>query len=530
MSPRTIGPEAPATPALDGVTRRRIKLEAVGPSLQETFAASKRRRAELGYRAADPTKYRSQQTGLGGTADVHTLYGADLWRMRETARAYERDHALIAQVVDRALDQYLGNGLQVDPQTGDPETNATLGALWSEWTSDPNRCDFSGRLAFDDIARLALRHRFVDGDSFVLLDERSGAVRLVEPDRVESASPGTSLQVDGREVDVVHGVEIDHSTGRVLAYHFLKSIPVNWRGYSAPSVGSTDLVRILAAEVIHIFQAGRVTQHRGVTSFHAVFDRISLLEDIEFSELVKLQVAACIAGFIESDYDLGLGSRSTELGSDNVTELEFSEFSPGMLTKLPRGAKINTFSPAVTTQDTQEQKRQCMREIGLALGLPLELTLLDHADSSFSANRATLETFKRTARQLQRWLSRTLHSRVYAWKVAQWVAAGLVPSSPTITKHVIHFPEWTFLDPQKEANADKTRMESHLASPRQVMAERGRDIDDVTREIAEDRADMIRQAKAQADELVSEGISDVTWRDLLAPASSVPTTVQVVAA
>src|SRR5690606_24190967 len=107
----------------------------------------------------------------------------------------------------------------------------------------------------------------------------------------------------------------------------------------------------------------------------------------------------------------------------------FDEFQPGMIVRLPRGAKMNPFSPSVTTLDTQHQKRQIMREIGLAVGLPLELTLLDHSDSSFSANRATLETYKRTARHTQRWLSRTLHSRVYRWKIAHWVAAGLLPDT-----------------------------------------------------------------------------------------------------
>lgn len=518
MSPRTIGPEtAQATPSFDGVSRRRIRVEAIGPGLQETFAAGKRKRAELGYRAAEPSKYRSQQHGLGGTADLHTLYGADLWRMRETVRAFERDHALLAQIVDRALDQVLGNGLQVDPQTGDAEVNAKAAALWADWSNDPDRCDFSGRFALDEIVRLALRHRWIDGDSFILLDAASGALRLVEPDRVETASTATTTRIEGREVYVIHGVEIDRQTDRILAYHFLKELPLNYRGWKAPAVGSIDLLRVPSDQVIHVYQPGRVTQHRGVTAFHAVFDRISLLEDIEFAELVKLQVAGCIAGFIESDYDISLGSRSTETGSDNETELTFDEFSPGMIARLPRGAKMNPFSPAVTTLDTQQQKRQIMREIGLAVGLPLELTLLDHSDSSFSANRATLESYKRTARNIQRWLARTLHSRVYAWKVRQWVASGQLPNLPTITKHGIHFPEWSYLDPQKEATADKLRVDSNLASLRQVVAERGRDIDDVAREIAEDRADMIRQAKAQADQLAKEGIEGITWRDLLGP-------------
>ncbi|MBX3467177.1 MAG: phage portal protein [Planctomycetes bacterium] len=517
MTAKTMGPATEtATPSFEGVSRRRIKLEAIGPGLQETFAAAKAKRAELGYKAADPSKFRSQRTGLGGTADTHYQYGTEYWRIREWVRAFERDNALIAQIVSRGLDQVLGNGLQVDPQTGDADLNEKIGKLWDAWADDPEQCDYSGRFTFDQIERLALRHRWIDGDAFAVLDAFTGSIALHEGDRVTSAGTAGLIQVNGRQVDVVHGVELDPDTGRVLAYHFLRRIDRRTRGYRTVAVGSPDLVRLPADQVLHIFEPLRVTQHRGITAFHAVFDRIALLEDIEFAELIKLQVASCIAGFVKAEHDVfQLGSRSTEQGNDNATELTFDEFTPGMVVKLKPGESIETFSPTIRTTDTHTLCRQIMREIGLAIGLPLELTLLDHSDSSFSANRATLESYKRTARHQQRWLSRCLRSRVYRWKVRQWVAEGRLPDVPTIAEHVIHYPEWTFLDPIKEAQADAVRLDNHLASPRQVAAERGRDVDDVVKEIAEDRADLIRQAKAQADALAKEGIEGVTWRDLL---------------
>lgn len=524
LSLASIRPSIPPTTApvvrrqpVDGVTRRRVKLEAVGPGLQEQFYAAKAKRREiagLSYRAAQPSKLRAARHDLGGTANTH-FSGQDYWTIREMVRAFERDHALLAQIVDRAADQVLGNGLQVDPQTSKVEVNAKALALWNAWAESPEACDFEGRLTFDEIERLAFRHRMVDGDCFVILDDRTGTVRLVEGDRVEARAQGV-VKIDGRDVEVIHGVEVDTFTGRVVAYHFVKHIPSNRRGFVSYPVGSPQLVRLPREQVIHVYEPKRVTQYRGITDFHAVFDRIALLEDIEFAELVKLQVASCIAGFVTTEHDaFQLGARTTELGADNETTLTFDEFSPGMLVRLPNGSKIETFSPTVTTQDTQEQKRQIIREIGLAVGLPLELTLLDHGDSSFSANRATMESYKRTARRQQRWIARTLRSRVYEWKVRQWVAEGELPDLPDITAHTIHFPEWTFFDPLKEASADKLRLETKLASHRQIWAERGRDFDDGVAEMTEDAADLIRKAHERAEELKGEGIEGITWRDVL---------------
>lgn len=523
MTRKTIGfePAIPATPSL-GVRRRR-SAEYQAPGLQETLARARERRAELSYRAASRTsKYRSTPTDLGGTGDTHYRYGADLYYLREYAREADRNNALVGQIVDRALDQILGNGLQIDPQTGDPKVNETLSSLWCAWADDPTQCDYTGRFTVDEIERLALRHRFVCGDSFVLLDDQSGKIRLEEPDRVEASATGT-VQIDGRDVDIVHGVEIDSATGRVLAYHFLRTLPINRRGFISLAVGSPELIRIPAEQVVHIFEPKRATQHRGITAFHAIFDRISLLSDIEEAEAVKLAVAACVSAWVVNNNGaFTLGSSTTETATDGTTSLDFQEFTPGMIVKLQPGETIQTFSPTVTTQDTTDQKRQLIREVGLALGLPLELTLLDHSDSSFSANRATLETYKRTARRQQRWIARTLRSRVYAWKVRQWVDAGLVPNLPTITQHCVHFPEWQYLDPQKEATADATRLDNHFASRRQIAAERGRDVDDLVSEIAEDNAELIRAAQKQAQALAADGIEGVTWREILAPEGSKP--------
>lgn len=504
----------------DGVSRRKVKIDFIGPSLQEKFHAAKNKRAELNYRAAEPSNFRSQKTGLGGTGDTHYQYGAHYWIMREWARDFDRNNALISQIIERGLDQVLGNGLQVDPDTGDDEQNEIALELWNQWAENPNLCDYTGRFTFDQMERLALRHRWVDGDCFGLLDPKTGTVRLEEGDRVTSSLPTNGVLIDGRERDVVHGVEIDVETGRITAYHFLKRIDRTRRGPYFPPVGSPELVRIASDFVLHIYEATRVSQHRGITSFHAVFDRVSLLEDIEFAELVKLQVASCISAFIQSEHDFfQFGSRSTEIGADGSTELTFDEFTPGMVVRLKAGEKVQTFSPTVTNSEVRELCRQIIREIGLAIGLPLELTLLDHSNSSFSANRATLESYKRTARRQQRWIARAFRSKVYEWKVRQWVAAGLLKPLPTITNHNIHYPEWSFLDPEKEAKADALRLDKRLASPRQVWAERGRDIDDGHREIAEDNAALIKLAYEQAKALEKEGVEGVTWRDVLDPTS-----------
>ncbi len=485
------------------------------PNLQESFEAARSKRMELRYRAAEPSQYRPDTRLIGGAADAH-LWEYDVWRMRERMREIERDTPIVGQLLDRGVCQVLGSGLRVDPQTGSAKRNALLSDLWREWTETPDLCDFTGRMTFAEIERLALRQMWLDGDSFVLKDERSGSVLLEEGDRCTSAQNQWTINVDGQERDLVLGVELDGTTRKPLAYYFQRYKPGErqriWR--QVPQVTDERMVRIPSDQVLHVYRPRRATQTRGVTAFHPVLDRIYMLEDIEFADLVRQQVSSCIAAFVYSDYGPQWGAQTEENASDGST-LTVEEFSPGMVVQLPPGSKVEGFSPNVSTSDVREQAKQIVREVGLCIGLPLELSLMITSDTTFHGYRGVVEAYKVTARELRTWFSSKLRSSVYRWKVSQWIEEGLIPDRACCYRHTVHGPTWAYVDPEKDAKADEPRIKAHLASPRQVWAERGRDYEEGVREIAEDGAVKIAAAVKVADELEGAGVEGVTWRDVL---------------
>ena len=488
-------------------TRLRVKQVSVAQGMQKGLTE-----ARLEYRAGKPSNYRTTLNQLGGTADAHYQNAYEFWKVREYIRDYDRNTPILGQAVDRALDQVLGTGLKVDPDTGDPEVNATLTKLWNDWSSDPEQCDFTWRQSLDEMERLALRHTFIDGDVFALLDDATGSIMMLEGDRVTSAgSEWTVASGSGEPVaDLVHGVEIDGS-GRPVAYWFSK-MKVGERQRKRrlfPSTKDPEMVRATRDRVIHVYDPKRISQSRGISAFHAVFDRISMHEDIEFAQLVQQQVAACVAAFVTSEHNQQWGSRTTATGADGSTELLFDEFSPGMIARLNPGEKIDTFSPRNPTSDALQLAKQIVREIGLAIGLPLELALLVTSDTTFHGYRGVINAYKKTKARQQAWFSRRFRSRIYKWKVRQWVAQGLVPDSETVDAHVVRFPLSSYVDPLKDAQSDDLRQSSLLASPRQIAAERGRDYDQIVREIVKDRAAMIEAAMAEADAL------GITWQELL---------------
>lgn len=498
---KTIGHEGPAP------VRRAAGRRALLPTSQQAWSASRAQRVELAYRAAQPSRYRHDVGGLGGTADAHYAWGLDYWRIRELVREYDRNDPILGQLCDRGLDNIIGTGLRVDPQTGDPGMDADLRAWWEAWADDPAACDWSGRYTIDEMERLALRHAWVDGDCFAILDERSGMVRLEEGDRC--------LSYQNASDDVVHGVILDGS-GKPRAYLFQVLRPGERKRHQFGLPSFSDLVEIPAEHVIHVAFPRRATQTRGISAFAPVVDLISLVGDIEHARLVKLQVSSCIAGFLYSDYPATFGfggADSEESALDDATNLEFGELTPGMLGRLARGSKFEGFAPHVASADEGAFVEAVIRRVGLAIGLPIEISLLTTKDTSFSGFRGVVEQYKITARVVQAQFKRRFRSRLYRWHVRRGVEAGLFPDRAETYRHNVLVPTWPYIDPETDARADALRIERRLASPRQVWAERGRDYDQGVVEIAEDAAAAVKQLAAKADELTKSGVP-VTWQDL----------------
>ncbi|MCO5167870.1 MAG: phage portal protein [Planctomycetes bacterium] len=508
LSRRSSAP--PSTPA------RAARLRSHHVTQADAFHAGKERRRELRYRAAQPSKYRSEAGLLGGTEDAQVVYGDDYWRIRERVRAYERDNQLIGQVLERGLDQLLGSGLRIDPLTSDPALNLRIRReVWEPWANTAE-CDFAGRLTLDDMERLALRHMWLDGDCFAILDPATGKVRLEEGDRVQSP-PGVFTITEGGEVrDLILGVEIDPVTTRHLAYYFVRRRAGERQLRGRRQWSLADLLRVDAADVIHVFDPRRISQTRGMTAFHATLDRAGLLDDVEYAELVKLEAAACIAGFVQTEYGMPrFGARRPEDGDHDEEEEVYNEFHPGMIVRLRPGESFNGFAPHVTTQDTATQKRELKRDVGLAIGLPLELSLLDQSDANFSQARGVLESYKKTARRQQRHHGRTFRSRIYVWRIERAVREGRLPNRPDIYAHVVRYPEWAYLDPDKEASAADKRVRGHQTSPRRLWAETGHDYDEGVVEIAADSGRLIEAAHTEAQRLAKAGVPGVTWQEVL---------------
>ncbi len=488
-------------------------------SLAETYADI---RAD--YSAAKTSRFRRARTGVptaGAGADYHYRSEGDYLRLLEWARDFDRNDVLMGSLVDRACHNTIQDGITVDPATSDDGLNAELKASFQEWADSPELCDLQGEATFSDIQWMALRDTQVAGDILGLAN-RSGALEMVESHRLRTPK-NTSR-------NVVHGVLLDKDSRKRLEYWLTKD-----NVDPARSVSRVADVRAYKTrdedenrQVFHVYHPKRVTQTRGVTAFAPCFDEAEKFADISFAKLVQQQMVSCFALIEETEgnYPMpsksgdAMGPQTTEVAADGTTRT-MEGWGPGMRIKGARGTKIRMDSPNVPNPEFFMHMRLVIQLIGINLGMPLVLALMDASETNFSGWRGAMEQAKLGFRSNQRMIWRRLVKPVYQWHVRRRMAVDrtLARLFEKLGQEIFRanpgYPTWPYVEPLKDASADLLETRNALISQRRRCAKRNIDWDDLVTEIVEDNAKLIVAAQKKADALNKEfpGLN-ITWREL----------------
>lgn len=467
------------------------------------------------YNAARSSRYRRRRTGVGSVgrgADYHYRSEADYLKLIELARDMDRNDLVVGRLLDTATANTIMGGMDPDPKTGDEKVDAELAARWKDWAEDADQCDDQGEATWYELTRFAFRGMLADGDTIgaALAD---GQLQLFESHRVRTPRNTTK--------NVVHGVLLDDHRRR-LQYWVTKDdispmAPLTKVGDIAPiDVRDEDGYR----QVFHLYNPKRSSQTRGVTGLAPIFDALGMFEDINFARLIQQQVVSCFAIFRKRNAgyqgrgDPQRGARSTETLDDGSTR-SIEGIAPGMEIRGEPGEELEGFSPSVPNPEFFDHMKLILTLVGMNLGLPLILVLMDATATNFSGWRGAFEEAKKGFRDNQRRFVNRWGSPIYRHKVRQWgVDDPSLLKVPRPFGHSWKLPSWPYIEPLKDASADLLQQRNGLNSPRRIQANRGQDWDDVSTEIVDDNAMAIRKAARKAEELQGEGI-DVHWRELI---------------
>lgn len=364
-------------------------------------------------------------------------------------------------------------------------TSALVGRGWQARSQHPDRAT-AARLndAFEAMATpvlpLIARSLVRDGEAFVHLratDDGGIGPQVLDPAQID---PALTRPLDGG-ARIEQGIELGPD-GDVRAYHVLREVPgTGWT--------SAEALRIPAADMLHCYDPLFPGQVRGLSWLAPVLLKLADRDALADALLMQAKVGALLTGFVR-DPEGGAAGFAGEGGAAGALNVALE---PGAMRILPPGADVS-FSPQPQgLRDATAFLAATDREIAAGAGLTYEQLTGDLGAANYSSARVGLLDFRRRAEALQRHLieGQLLRPLWRRWIDVQTLA-GVIPADAMAQAdhRAVRFigPGFDWIDPEAQVAAEVLAMQNGLKSREEIVAARGRDIDELDAELARDRA------------------------------------------
>ncbi len=434
----------------------------------------------LGYRAAQIARTGGRAVAPAGSGDYHLRYDRDI--LVRQSQEFMRDNGLYEGVVNRAVDNIIGAGFTHQARTDDAALNSKIETLWrEEFANDP---EVRGMDSWYECERLALCQIFVDGD-VAALKTTSGQIQMLDSERI------TSIRRNYFDRRVEDGVELN-AVGKPIAFWIAD---YDKFGY----IQKAGAIRYSADDCLFMANRKRISQTRGVPVMTSNFPMFHRINDICDSEAIAWQMLARMALSVNrKDAEVKATLRSgpgANAGASTVPPLaqdRIQEFDYGMIFHAEPGEEIKGIERNLPGSDFPQSITMFIRLLGLPVGFPLELILLDWSKTNYSSARAALEQAFRMFNTWQQRLKARWHTPIYRWKLQQWIDEKRIPDKSDIFKHEWIAPSFPWIDQLKEALAWGERIDRGLATLQQAC-----------KSLNQDREEWLTQRKREINEAIT---------------------------
>ena len=451
-------------------------------------------RASGGYEGAGQGRRAAGWDAPDGA--INSLAVPNLPTLRKRARAAVRNDPYGFSAIDRRVSNLIGTGITPRSLVKDADLREELRELWEDWCAE---ADADGLLDFYGLQALISRMVEESGECFVRLRPRRPSDGLAVPLQLQVLAP-EFVPVDKTETTrngnrIKAGIEFD-ALGRRVAYWMYRRHP----GDRLEGGQYGQLVRVSAAEVLHIFEPTESGQLRGVPRLAPVLLRLKSLNNFDDAVLFRQEVANLFAGFIrkpQSDSSMPavdpLAGVEAEHDTDGFTPMVGLE--PGSMQELLPGEEVVFSDPPDAGNGYVEFMRQQLQAAAAGVGLPYELLTGDMREVNDRVIRVILNEFRRRIEQLQ--FSVYVHQLCRPVRAA-WldmaVLAGEV-SLPDYNARRRHYlrtrwvPQgWAYIHPVQDVQSKQMEVAAGFTSRSEVVLRSGYDAEQIDHENAEDNA------------------------------------------
>ena len=415
------------------------------------------------YDAASKSTRLSGWTAQGTDADAAN---ADPYTIRNRSRDLVRNNPWAAKGVGIIVNNAVGYGIRAQLNAGSKLRTRRAADLWKAW-AETTACDADGLLDFYGIQALAFRSMIESGECLIRLRPRRPEdglpvpmqLQLLEPDMLADDAYIMSRAAPSPGNTIYRGIEFD-MLGRRVAYWLYRIHP------GADTLDySSEITRVPASEIIHLFRRDRPGQDRGVSWLAPVIVRLRELGIYEDALLKRQQIANLFAGFITSDDPAAFESELQD---------EIPDLQPGTMYLLSGGRQV-TFNEPPKAESDPAFRDACLRAVAAGLGITYESLTGNLSEVNFSSARMGAHEM---GRNLDAWLWNLFIPRVcdgvFRWFKDMMLYTDTGFKSSDVTAEWTP-PSRTVVDPAKEFNALQTAVSSGFMSLPEAIRSQGYD-------------------------------------------------------
>lgn len=368
------------------------------------------------------------------------LYG-DLGTLRARCTYEGSNNPIVEGVIKtHAIDVVGPHGPTLRVQSDSTPYNEKLEAVWRNWWTRPTlRADLTGA----DLLCLWVRTLWTAGELLgqIITDRnRSGpvqlAVRPIHPRRLKTPADQAG------DADVVMGIRL--SAEAVPRQYYI----TDEKQYGAYWVETGGYATIPPDLILHAFGHLEEDQVRGVPWLASVLQVIADLRDYDAQVLDAARQAADQAVLLQTNH----------VDAQYIEVNESMEIERRTISTLPPGWQAMQIVPQQPSTRYVDYRRERLAELGRPVSMPLMMVLLSSEDHNYSSARFDAQIYLRAIQALRAWLEGVVLNRLVAEVVRE--ARFALPPAPASVRYAWTFASPPHVDPQKEAMAERIRLEN----------------------------------------------------------------------
>lgn len=399
---------------------------------------------------------------------------------------HDRRTSLFSGILNRALDNIFGANFDFIPNADDkpltkdgPSLN-DIAKKYITFRMTADVCDAAGIMDFSEIGKTALRGVWNDGAT-LQVKQKTGHLLNFEADQVESP---TQTNGSVNVPRIVQGVELNN-VNRHVAYWVKQRQSSNDFGMVRGNFRSSK--RVPAGNTFYPAYRTRFGQTIGVpylASILGFFDRTNNYLDYES---LAAEGNSMMGWQILRD-NISTGPTGTEDNPDTSSSFDqVQKMEPMMVFDFgTTGEKVEMIGSARPGDNFEPYLINSLRIVGVGIGMPLELLLLDFSKTNYSSARASLGEGRRMFRAWQKFCQVKFCMPWYRWQIARGIASGELPADPRLFQARVQWPAWEYIDPVKESTGNQISIDGNVKTQSEVIRERGAEPDEVFNERAKE--------------------------------------------